>query len=242
MIFLQLIPAIFFGVLMGNYTTTLLFRMPRGIEISGINKNYSQPPCCSVCMHHLKFYEYLPVLSWIFARFKCNYCGAKINFHYFFLEIFGGCISFILCHLFGYSEIYLLLLLLCLVSSLAGLIHVENNGQIFISLTVASVVLGMLYRTLSDSSIIPFLFDLSIVTTFLVAILKSDKIYKNVYRNELSVLFFQTVVWTGLDLISFLVIFIVYTISLRKFTTYRYFNSLIAFCCCTLVNICLKYT
>jgi prepilin signal peptidase PulO-like enzyme (type II secretory pathway) len=242
MVFLELIVAILFGILMGNYTTTLLFRIPRGIEISGMNKNHTQPPCCSVCMHPLKFYEYLPILSWIFSRFKCNYCGAKINLHYFFLEIFGGIISVILYYFFGYSEIYLLMLFLCLMSALSGLIHVESNGRIFNELTVTSVVLGMLYRTLTDGSIVPFLFDLSIVIIFLVAILKSDRLYKNIHRNELSILFLQNSVWNSLNPISFLVIFIIYTLSTRKFQTHRYFNSLIAFCCCTLTNICLKYT
>ena len=30
--------SVIFGVLIGNYATTLLFRMPMGIEICGINK------------------------------------------------------------------------------------------------------------------------------------------------------------------------------------------------------------
>ncbi len=44
-------------------------------------------PHCSSCGHELKYYEYFPVLSWISTKFKCNYCGVKIDLTYTFLEV-----------------------------------------------------------------------------------------------------------------------------------------------------------
>jgi prepilin signal peptidase PulO-like enzyme (type II secretory pathway) len=87
-----IIPALF-GLLLGNYTTTVYYRLPHGKPINGLSKKYGMKPHCSYCGHQLKFYEYLPLLSWIFTRFKCNYCSAEIDKTYTFLEITGMVIS-----------------------------------------------------------------------------------------------------------------------------------------------------
>ncbi|MGB4191008.1 MAG: prepilin peptidase [Rickettsiales bacterium] len=79
--------AAFYGVMVGNYTTSAYFRIPQGMPVNGLNNVLGKKPHCSVCKHELKFYEYLPVLSWIFARFSCNYCNTAINPMYFIIEV-----------------------------------------------------------------------------------------------------------------------------------------------------------
>lgn len=79
--------AIFYGVLVGNYLTTCYFRIPKNIPINGLSNTKGKVPHCSTCNHKLKFYEYLPVLSWFSTKFKCNYCNAAITKDYFILEV-----------------------------------------------------------------------------------------------------------------------------------------------------------
>jgi len=101
---LYIIAAIY-GLLIGNYITTAYFRIPRGLPINGSN-TLGKKPHCSYCGHTLKFYEFLPVLSWIFTRFKCNYCNARINPVYSLLEVSVGVISVILLNIIGMSPFY----------------------------------------------------------------------------------------------------------------------------------------
>lgn len=101
---LYIIAAIY-GLLIGNYITTAYFRIPSNIPINGLDK-IGQPPHCSYCGHTLKLYEYLPVLSWIFTMFKCNYCNAKINTVYTLLEISVGVVSIIILNLIGMNPLY----------------------------------------------------------------------------------------------------------------------------------------
>jgi leader peptidase (prepilin peptidase)/N-methyltransferase len=166
--------SVIFGVLIGNYATTLLFRMPMGIEICGINKKVNTPPHCSKCKHPLKFYEYLPVLSWIFTRFKCNYCSGSINPQYFFLEFSTASISMLLFLLFGFSEIYLLFISLWVLSILSGLIE-WNSEKIYHELTFAVMTIGLVYRTLLESTILSSITDIAIASIFLSFILKTQK-------------------------------------------------------------------
>ncbi len=100
--------AAFYGVLIGNYITTAYFRIPRLIPINGLNNKTGKVPHCSVCQHKLKFYEYLPVLSWVSTRFKCNYCFAPITPVYVMLEVTVMVSSIALYYLLGMNMLYMI--------------------------------------------------------------------------------------------------------------------------------------
>ena len=240
--FLYIMPSLIFGVLIGNYMTTLLFRLPKNIQVCGINNTHDMKPCCSICFHKLKVYEYLPILSWIFARFQCNYCGIKINPHYFILEFSTAIISVILSYIYGYSELYILLILFFAISMLASLIHIENNGRIMTLLTCISLGLGILYRTLIDHSILPWIVDLSLCGMLMLSLLQSNRLYANIYRNEMTHIFLQISVWIGgvQSLIYIMLIGIIYFISVKKYNTYRYCNAILIFVCCAVYSVYLK--
>jgi prepilin signal peptidase PulO-like enzyme (type II secretory pathway) len=79
--------AAFFGVIFGNYATTYYHRLPLGKPINGHKKLNGMKPHCSKCGHVLKFYEYLPVLSWVSSPGKCNYCHEGIDPIYTIIEV-----------------------------------------------------------------------------------------------------------------------------------------------------------
>jgi leader peptidase (prepilin peptidase)/N-methyltransferase len=105
---LELILAIFYGAIVGNFATTAYYRIPKNIPING-QRDVGVKPHCSVCDHNLKFYEYLPILSWIFCRHGCNYCGASIDRTYTMLEVAGIFIALILLAFFPIDFAYAIL-------------------------------------------------------------------------------------------------------------------------------------
>jgi leader peptidase (prepilin peptidase)/N-methyltransferase len=96
----------FFGVLFGNYLTTIYSRIKQKKPVNGILKD-GLPPHCDSCNHKLKYYEYFPVLSWYYAKFRCNYCGVKITPVYFMLELLGLMISICSWYIFGISTSFI---------------------------------------------------------------------------------------------------------------------------------------
>ncbi len=102
---LYIIAAIY-GLLIGNYSTTAYFRIPRAMPINGLSTYSGKAPHCSTCSHPLKFYEYFPVFSWVFTRFKCNYCGAPTNKAYTILEATVMFSSILLFTYLGMTTIY----------------------------------------------------------------------------------------------------------------------------------------
>ncbi len=47
---------------------------------------------CPKCLKQLKWYELIPLFSFIVQKGRCRNCGAKISFQYFFAEFIGGLI------------------------------------------------------------------------------------------------------------------------------------------------------
>lgn len=163
-----------FGILIGNFTTTIFYRLPRGIILYGFNRNTTQPPFCSKCKHVLKFYEYLPILSWVSTRGTCNYCHAPITLSYFYLEILGGLLA-VICTLLYESNIeyYIIMFAFYMIAILAFFIAHEH-GTAFKEITATLIFIGILYRTLNDQSIISWLSLLSLASIMSLYILKDN--------------------------------------------------------------------
>jgi leader peptidase (prepilin peptidase)/N-methyltransferase len=109
--FLVLLISALYGVLLGNYLTTAYHRIPLAKPINGISKNKGIKPHCATCKHGLKYWEYFPVLSWIFSKQQCNYCGAQVDKMYTMLEVSMMLISVSLFILMGMNLQYVFITL-----------------------------------------------------------------------------------------------------------------------------------
>ncbi len=70
---------------------------------------------CTYCNHTLKWYELIPIFSYLFLKGKCHKCHHKLSKEYIIYEIFTG-ILFLLCYWkFGFSyELFVSLILVSL--------------------------------------------------------------------------------------------------------------------------------
>ncbi len=69
------------GLSLGSFLNVVIFRLP---------KNYSvvyPPSSCPECGAKIKFYDNIPVLSYIILRGRCRNCGVKISLLYPAVEI-----------------------------------------------------------------------------------------------------------------------------------------------------------
>jgi leader peptidase (prepilin peptidase) / N-methyltransferase len=139
----------FIGLLFGNFTTTILHRLPSKNIIKKKAHAFVTPPFCSKCHHSLKFYEYLPLLSWISTMGKCNYCSCIISKSYIKLEILCALNALLCFFLFGMSDLFILLLIFSTTCLLAAFLYWENDKP-FSQITCAILVLGMLYKTMVE--------------------------------------------------------------------------------------------
>jgi len=73
-----------FGLLFGSFANVLIWRVPRGESI------VSPPSHCPHCDHDIRWYDNVPVLSWLLLRGRCRDCGAPISVRYPVIELVSG--------------------------------------------------------------------------------------------------------------------------------------------------------
>ncbi len=79
-----LVFAFILGSIFASFAGVIAYRAPKG-------KSILKPASyCPACNNHIKWYDNIPILSWIILGGKCRNCKAKIGVFSFLTEIFGG--------------------------------------------------------------------------------------------------------------------------------------------------------
>lgn len=98
------------GTIFGSFYNVVAYRITKGESI------INPPSHCPNCNHRLKYYELIPIFSYILQRGKCLKCNNKISLFYPISEILCG-LLFVICYLsFGIS--YELIIALTFISML----------------------------------------------------------------------------------------------------------------------------
>lgn len=72
------------GIHIGSFLNVCIWRLPRGESVA-------QPPShCPHCNTRLHILDLVPLLSQVLLRARCRYCGAKISWRYFGIELLTG--------------------------------------------------------------------------------------------------------------------------------------------------------
>ena len=72
------------GLFFGSFLNVCIVRVPRGESVVTPRSH------CMACGHVVRWYDNLPVLSWLLLRGKCRDCGALISWRYPVVELAVG--------------------------------------------------------------------------------------------------------------------------------------------------------
>ena len=86
-----------FGLLFGSFLNVVIYRIPIGKSI------VSPPSSCPVCKNQIKWYDNIPVLSWIILGGKCRVCKTKISWQYPLVELIVGLMTISFFFYYGAS-------------------------------------------------------------------------------------------------------------------------------------------
>lgn len=73
------------GTTLGSFLSVVIYRTKTGKKGIFLSRSF-----CPGCKNKIKWRHLIPILSWLFLRGKCAYCGKKISAHYIMLELFTG--------------------------------------------------------------------------------------------------------------------------------------------------------
>ena len=107
------------GLLIGSFLNVVIYRLPKMMErqwaeecaeLSGATAapgekfNLMVPRSrCGACGHAIRWYENIPVLSYLFLRGKCSACKAPYSVRYPLIEATTGALFFLCAWRWGYS-------------------------------------------------------------------------------------------------------------------------------------------
>ena len=86
-----------FGLLFGSFLNVCIYRIPR-------DKSIVWPPSsCPGCNARIKWYDNIPVLSYLWLRGKCRSCKQPISLQYPVVELLTGALTVLFVWRFGLS-------------------------------------------------------------------------------------------------------------------------------------------
>ncbi len=86
-----------YGAVVGSFLNVLIYRLPRGLSIVKPRSH------CPNCKTELRVRDLVPLLSFLWQRGKCRYCGARISWRYFWVELATGLLFWGIYWRYGWS-------------------------------------------------------------------------------------------------------------------------------------------
>lgn len=138
-----------YGLLIGSFLNVCIYRMPREESIAFPSSH------CPKCATSLRWYNNIPLLSYIFLGGKCNFCKDKISIQYPLIESLNAII-----YLFTYLEFgislefffYAIIFSLLIVITMIDLQHMIIPDILVILILASSIIYKFLSFLLYRSS------------------------------------------------------------------------------------------
>ena len=95
-----------YGIVIGSFLNVCIYRIPKKENIAIVRSH------CMTCNHQLKWYDNIPLFSWMILRGRCRYCKAPISPQYPIIEASNGILWLLVAMIKGISVESLLYALL----------------------------------------------------------------------------------------------------------------------------------
>ena len=89
--------SVIFGLIIGSFLNVCIYRIPANISL------WWPPSTCPKCKTKIKFYDNIPVLSYLILRGKCRHCKEPISIQYPIIEACTGLITLLVVWALGFN-------------------------------------------------------------------------------------------------------------------------------------------
>jgi leader peptidase (prepilin peptidase)/N-methyltransferase len=139
------------GLCFGSFLNVIIYRFSEKENLKGIltGKSY-----CPNCKQPIRWYDNVPLLSYLILRGRCRHCGWKIPLRYPLVELLGGAVPVLVYYLFhdqGWAVVisYTIFLYLLIAISFVDWKTFEIPDELSIGGTILGLILSFIRPDLS---------------------------------------------------------------------------------------------
>lgn len=129
-----------FGLCIGSFLNVVIYRLPRGQSLA------TPPSRCRDCGYSLRWFDNIPLLSFVLLRGRCRQCGVAVSWQYPIVELVTAALFVLVVLLTPVGP--LLLARWLFVSILVALFVIDLEHQILPNtITLPGIVAGVMFST-----------------------------------------------------------------------------------------------
>lgn len=162
------------GLVFGSYFNVLGIRIPRKESVTFSRSH------CENCNHVLKWYELIPILSFIFQKGRCSKCRTKLSMLYPFTELATGLLFLVSYHSFGFSldlVISLTLVSTFIIVLVSDLTYLIIPDQFIIIPSIIIIIVNTIAKGITYS-LIQILYGLLAFSLMYLIMILGNKLFK----------------------------------------------------------------
>lgn len=159
------------GACIASFINVVIYRLPRHLSIV---KGRS---FCPKCNQQLKWYDLLPLLSFLILKKQCRNCKSKISFRYCTIEFLGGILCIITVLRYGFTIKSILIFVIFMILLAIAVIDIDTMtipNILIIFLVTASLLFIIITSDLTFISHIIGAFCISLPMLLLTVIIKDS--------------------------------------------------------------------
>lgn len=134
---------IFYGLLLGSFLNVCIYRIPNEKSII-VPRSH-----CMNCRKNIKWYDLIPIISYLWLKGRCRYCKSKISIQYLFVELLTPLIVIFIYNRFGLSFYffkYIIFISFLIVISLIDL----KTTNIYTITTVSGGIVALVFAIIES--------------------------------------------------------------------------------------------
>jgi len=193
-----------FGLSVGSFLNVVIYRLKKGGPVI-VGRS-----CCPYCRTVLKWYDLIPLVSFVLVSGKCRYCSKKISFQYPLVELATG-LLFLIIFFFDFAQnknsIDLVYYLIIVSSLIIVFVYDLKHYLIPDKIVFPAIGLAFIFRLFEGSVLDSLLAGLSAGGFFLLLVLVSKGKWMGLGDVKLALLMGLILGWPGIFIALFLSFF-----------------------------------
>lgn len=145
---------VIFSLLIGSFLNVCIYRIPR-------EESIAYPPShCVNCGVKIKWYDLIPIFSYLLLRGKCRNCKAKISIEYPMIEFITAAIFLMIYVKYGLSFEFIKYTILTAFMIVIGMIDYKTT-DVYFKISISGIITGIILAVIGNylgSGILEYIF------------------------------------------------------------------------------------